>query len=188
MISTLESPSALIVIDLQKGVLSLPLASPTEPVLHNTRILLDAFRRRQWPCVIVTVHGAAPGRNDLQRPSTPHPADWAEPDSMLNVQPSDLLIHKNAWGAFSHTSLHAQLQAFKIRQIVLTGIATSLGVESTARTAFELGYHVTLVTDAMTDLNPESHEHSCTRIFPRLGETGTTQDVLSMLAQVAPCV
>ncbi len=66
-------------------------------------------------------------------------------------------------------------------QIVLCGVATSIGVESTARFASELGYNVTLITDAMTDMNAEAHDNSVQRIFPRLGETGTVQDVIALL-------
>lgn len=66
-------------------------------------------------------------------------------------------------------------------QVVLAGIATSIGVESTARAAHEHGYNVVLVTDAMTDRDPDAHEHSIGKIFPRLGETATTSEVLTML-------
>jgi nicotinamidase-related amidase len=68
-----------------------------------------------------------------------------------------------------------------VTQVVLVGIATSIGVESTARYASELGLNVTLVVDAMTDMNADAHTNSITRIFPRLGETGTTQEVLALL-------
>jgi nicotinamidase-related amidase len=68
-----------------------------------------------------------------------------------------------------------------VTQVVLAGIATSIGVESTARAAHEHGYHVTLVTDAMADASPEAHDHSIQRIFPRLGETGTTAEVLDLV-------
>ncbi len=66
-------------------------------------------------------------------------------------------------------------------QVVLCGIATSAGVESTARQAHELGYHVTLAVDAMTDRSPEAHANSVARIFPRLGETGTAAEIIALL-------
>lgn len=66
-------------------------------------------------------------------------------------------------------------------QVVVVGVATSIGVESTARQAWELGYNVTLATDAMTDLNLDTHNNSVNLIFPRLAETGSTQDVLDLL-------
>lgn len=64
---------------------------------------------------------------------------------------------------------------------MLTGVATSIGVESTARQAYELGYNVTLAVDAMTDLNADAHVNSIERLFPRLGEIGTTQDIVALL-------
>lgn len=64
---------------------------------------------------------------------------------------------------------------------VLAGIATSIGVESTARSAYEHGYHVTVATDAVTDMSAEAHENSVERIFPRLGETGTTAAIIKLL-------
>jgi nicotinamidase-related amidase len=65
--------------------------------------------------------------------------------------------------------------------VVLSGVATSVGVESTARAAHELGYNVVLATDAMTDLTPEAHRNSVQHIFPRLGETATTAEILDKL-------
>ena len=64
---------------------------------------------------------------------------------------------------------------------MIAGVATSIGVESTARHAHENGFHVTLAVDAMTDMNPDAHHNSITRIFPRLGETGTTQEIIELL-------
>ena len=63
----------------------------------------------------------------------------------------------------------------------MTGIATSSGVESTARSAYDYGYHVVLVVDAMTDRDADNHRHSVEKVFPRLGETCTTDDVLKLL-------
>jgi len=68
-----------------------------------------------------------------------------------------------------------------VTQVVIAGIATSIGVESTARYAYELGFNVTLAIDAMTDMNLDAHTNSVTRIFPRLGETGTTQEIIDLL-------
>jgi nicotinamidase-related amidase len=63
----------------------------------------------------------------------------------------------------------------------MTGVATSIGVESTARQAYEAGFNVTLATDAMADLRPEAHEASIAYIFPRLGENGTTDQIIELL-------
>jgi nicotinamidase-related amidase len=99
----------------------------------------------------------------------------------LSGHPEDIVVTKRNWGAFHGTDLDVHLRRRGITQIVLTGIATSIGVESTARAAYEHGYNVTLATDAMTDLSADSHEHALTRIFPRLGETGTTAEIIALL-------
>jgi nicotinamidase-related amidase len=89
------------------------------------------------------------------------------------------------WGAFYGTPLDLQLRRRGVTQVVLCGIATSIGVESTARGAHEHGYNVTLVIDAMTDMKAEAHDNSLARIFPRLGETGTTEAALALLEKSA---
>jgi nicotinamidase-related amidase len=99
----------------------------------------------------------------------------------LSGHPEDIVVTKRNWGAFHGTDLDGHLRRRGITQIVLTGIATSIGVESTARAAYEHGYNVTLATDAMTDLSADSDEHALTRIFPRLGETGTTAEIIALL-------
>ena len=86
-------------------------------------------------------------------------------------------------GAFHGTSLDEYLRGRGVTQILLTGVATSIGVESTARSAYDLGYHVVLVTDAMTDRDAEAHRHTVEKIFPRLGESGTADEVLKLLVK-----
>lgn len=92
-----------------------------------------------------------------------------------------LPVTKRTWGAFHGTPLDTLLRDRGVTQIVLTGVATSAGVESTARAAHEHGYHVVLAIDAMTDRDADAHDHSVQRIFPRIGETATTGDILAML-------
>jgi nicotinamidase-related amidase len=99
----------------------------------------------------------------------------------LNRQPTDHLVTKRTWGAFTNTGLDAHLRGLGVTQVVIVGVATSAGVESTARFAHELGFNVSFAVDAMTDRSAEAHENSVTRIFPRIGETGTVADVLALL-------
>ena len=99
----------------------------------------------------------------------------------LERGPGDDQVTKRTWGAFLGTDLDAYLRARGATQIVLAGIATSIGVESTARSAYDLGYNVVLVTDAMTDRDADAHRNSVEKIFPRLGEIATTEAVLRML-------
>jgi nicotinamidase-related amidase len=90
-------------------------------------------------------------------------------------------VTKQTWGAFTNTGLEAHLKKLGVTQVVIAGVSTSAGVESTARQAHECGFNVTLAVDAMTDMNVDAHTNSITRIFPRLGETGSTREILGML-------
>lgn len=179
-LSQLDKYPALIVIDLQKGIVSLPLAHPPHEVTGKAALLANAFRARAYPVVLVNVVGSAPGRTEVSLNFHP-PADWADLVAELDEQPSDHKVTKMRWGAFHDTSLDRHLKDLNVAQVFLCGIATSIGVESSARSAHEHGYHVVLVTDAMTDMDAVSHQHSIEKIFPRLGETTTTEDVLSLL-------
>ncbi|KVD85733.1 hydrolase [Burkholderia stagnalis] len=177
----LDSNSALIVIDLQKGIAALPTAHPAADVIERAAELAGAFRRRGLPVVLVNVAGGAPGRTMQPGLKGPLPPDWAELVPELNRQPNDHVVTKRTWGAFTATGLDAHLRAAGVTQVVLAGIATSIGVESTARHAFELGYNVTLAVDAMTDLNADAHANSIARIFPRLGETASAREIVARL-------
>ena len=92
---------------------------------------------------------------------------------------------KHTPGAFTNTGLEAHLRALGVTQVVIVGVATSNGVEITARQAYELGFNVAFATDAMTDLHAEAHDYSITRIFPRIGETGTTREIIDLLEKSA---
>ena len=180
-VTKLDPKTALLVIDLQKGIVGLPTAHPTDKVVKLARQMIDAFRRHHLPIVLVNVAGGAPGRTDSQPKMGEFPPDWADLVPELNRQPEDHLVTKRTWGAFTNTGLDEHLKKLGVTQVVILGVATSIGVESTARHAYENGFHVTLAIDAMTDLNAETHTNSITRIFPRLGESGTTQEIIGLL-------
>lgn len=180
-LTTLDPKTALIVIDLQNGIVALPAAHAVSPVIEKAAALAAAFRQHKLPVVLVNVAGGAPGRTEKPPRIGRLPTDWATLIPQLNQQPSDHLVTKKTWGAFTDTGLAETLKAQGVTQVVLCGVATSIGVESTARQAFELGFNVTLAIDAMTDLNAEAHANSIARIFPRLGETGTAQEIVDLI-------
>lgn len=179
--TTLDPKTALIVVDLQKGIVGLPTAHPATEVVARAATLADAFRAKGLPVVLVRVTGGAPGRTEGAARSGQPAADWAEIVPELGPADSDIVVTKQQWGAFYGTDLDLRLRRRGITQVVVAGIATSIGVESTARSAHEHGYHVTLATDAMTDMSAEAHDNSVERIFPRLGETGTTDAIVKLL-------
>ncbi|WP_040815476.1 hydrolase [Nocardia concava] len=188
----LDPKSALVLIDLQRGIT----AAPTQPhavedVVARGAQLAKAFRDQGLPVVLVRVSWAddggdmPPGRT-MQAGGgnyTP-PQGWDVLVDELDVQPGDIRITKRHWGAFHGTELDVQLRRRGVSTIVLGGIATSIGVESTARAAHEHGYHVVIAADATADRETDSHDHSMRKIFPRLGVTATTDEVLSALAEL----
>jgi nicotinamidase-related amidase/predicted MFS family arabinose efflux permease len=183
-LTKLDDTSALVVIDLQKGIVGLPCAHPADEIVGRAARLASAFRGRGLPVVLVNVAGRAPGRTEVQFNFTP-PADWTELVPELDRQPSDYTVTKQQIGAFYGTALEQILRRHGVTQVILAGVATSSGVEATARNAYDHGYNVTLVVDAMTDLSADAHRHSVETIFPRLGETATTDDVIRSLGERA---
>jgi nicotinamidase-related amidase len=187
-ITTIDPKTALVVIDLQNGITAMPGAPvPTADVIKNTVELTDAFRARGLPVVLVNVSfaedfaDAMPGRTEQGPPALRLAEGWDRIVADLDGHAGDIRVTKRNWSAFYGTGLDLQLRRRGVTQIVLTGIATSIGVESTARSAHEHGYHVTIATDAITDSNADAHQNSVERIFPRLAETGPTADVLAAL-------
>jgi len=186
-VTTIDRQTALIVIDLQKGIVAIPLAHPADTVIGRSRALLDAFRARSLPVVLVNVTGVSPGRTEENRQWGDLPDGWAQLIPALGQQAGDHVVTKRTRGAFTGTGLDDYLKGRGVTQVVIAGIATSSGVESTARQAYECGFHVSLATDAMTDRDLAAHEHSLMRIFPRLGETGTSAEIIALLpAAITP--
>ncbi len=182
-LTVIDPHTALIVVDLQKGLRGIPSLHPMAGVIDHSCQLIEAFRKHKLPVVLVNVVGTAPGRTEQPRRHLDLSADFSELIPELHPQPDDILITKRTWGAFANTDLEVQLKAKGVTQVVLTGVATGTGVEATARQAYEAGFHVTLAVDAMTDVRAEAHEYSLKHVFPRLGETGSTQDILYLLAK-----
>jgi nicotinamidase-related amidase len=176
-----DNNTALVVIDLQKGIASMPTVHPIGEIIARTAKLTRAFRERGLPVILVNATGVAPGRTDAGMRKFSFAADWTEFVFELEQHASDYIVSKQRWGAFIGTTLDDYLRERGVTQVVLTGVATSAGVESTARSAYDLGYNVTLVVDAMTDRDPDGHRHCIEKIFPRLGETDTTGNLLKLL-------
>jgi nicotinamidase-related amidase len=180
-LTAIDPNTALVVIDLQKGIASFPTFRPLGEVIDRSATLARAFRERGLPVVLVNVTGIAPGRTDEGVRNFSFPDGWADLVPELEQAPTDIPVSKERWGAFLGTQLDAVLRERGVTQVVVIGVATSIGVESTARSAYDLGYNVTLIVDAMTDMKADAHDYSVASIFPRLGETGTTEEMLALL-------
>lgn len=187
-LTTIDAKAGLVLVDLQNGFRHRPTGPHSaDAVVTRAVELAEAFRARDLPVVltrfVMAPDGAnAPGRTDLSGRSA-----GAIPEAMLafvgelDEHAGDIVVTKRGWDSFYGTDLDLHLRRRGVTQIVLAGVATSIGVESTARTAHEHGYNVALAIDAMTDLDASAHEHSVQRVFPMLGETGSTEEVLKLL-------
>ncbi|MEU1204713.1 hydrolase [Nocardia sp. NPDC005825] len=189
MTDTLLDPtSALVLIDLQRGIVAAPTQPhPADDVVAHSAALAKAFRAAGLPVVLVRVSFSPdgsdmpPGRTMQPTGAFTPPAGWDEILPELDPHPSDIRITKHQWGAFHGTDLDLQLRRRGITTIVLGGITTSIGVESTARAAHEHAYSVVIATDATSDRDPAPYAHSVEKIFPRLGVTATTEEILAAL-------
>ncbi|WML48287.1 isochorismatase family protein [Neobacillus sp. PS3-34] len=173
--------TGLVIIDLQKGIVSMP---GGQEVVEKAAEIVKLFREKDGFISFVKVD-FHDGKDSL-KPATDQPvnavqrpADWAEFVPELGVSSTDYVVTKRQWGAFFGTDLDLQLRRRGIDTIVLCGIATNIGVESTAREAFQYGYNQIFITDAMTTFSQEAHDASCKFIFPRIGKNRTTEQFLS---------
>jgi len=180
--------TALVLIDLQRGVVARSTAPHSaHDVVARAAQIAERFRQLEAPVILVRVEFSPDGgdmlRQQVDAPNPPaeRPANWSEIVPELGPREGDLMVTKRQWGAFYGTDLEMQLRRRGVRTIVLGGIATNFGVESTARDAWERGYEIVFVEDATAALSPEAHAFAFTTIFPRLGRIRTSNDLFSIL-------
>ena len=184
--------TAHVLIDLQKGILPIAKAPyGPEAVVANAAELARAFRAARAAVVRVRV-GFAPDFADrlappVDAPNPPGalPADWSDDPAELPAQPGDIAIVKRQWGAFYGTDLDLQMRRRGIRTLVIGGIATPFGVESTARDAWERGYELVLPEDLASAGALEPHRNAFGAIFPRIARIRTTAQVIAAIAPKA---
>ncbi len=180
--------TALVLIDLERAIVARTLAPyPSSEVLARATELAAAFRARNSLVAYVHVNLAEvlhlPADQPMRDPNAPKPpASASEIVPESGYQQGDLLLTKRQWGAFYGTGLDQQLRRRGVDTIVLGGIATNFGVESTARAAFDMGYKVVFVEDAMTSMEAEAHQFVLQHIFPRIGRVRRCSEVLEALA------
>jgi nicotinamidase-related amidase len=181
--------TAVVVIDLQKGIMGFP-GSPhsAASVVAKSVELLAVARSVGAQPILVHVERSPDGGDGLQvtsdqpmRATGAMPPDWSELIHELDTRPTDVVIVKRQWGAFYGTDLDLQLRRRGITTIILCGIATEFGVESTARDAYERGYEQIFAEDAMTARTSESHANSVTNIFSRMGHVRSTAEIIAAL-------
>ncbi len=186
-IDTLKT--ALVIIDLQKGIAAMQTApSSAADVIENAATLAQTFRKNGMPVFLVRVT-PSPDKKDALHPITDAsmqmrdmPEDWATVVPELGPEPTDFVITKHQWGAFYGTELDLQLRRRGIDTIVLCGISTNIGVESTARFAYEYGYNQIFAEDACASQDASDHAFAIGKIFPRMGRVRKTNEIIAAIA------
>ncbi|WP_336220863.1 hydrolase [Citrobacter amalonaticus] len=180
--------TALVVIDLQEGIL--PFAGgphSANDVVARAARLAKAFRAKGAPVVMVRVGWSEDYADALKQPvdaptpATALPENWWSYPQALGKTDSDLDVTKRQWGAFYGTDLELQLRRRGIDTIVLCGISTNIGVESTARNAWELGFGLVIAEDACSAASSEQHQNSLTHIFPRIARVRSVDEIVDAL-------
>lgn len=179
--------TALIVVDLQNWLGTQYAPHSAEQVVTRAAAMVQAFR--EAGAFVGLVRVSTKDFKDMPRPlldQAPPPLNlvpgWDEIVPEIGVTDTDHLITKRQWGAFYGTDLDLQLRRRGITTIVLCGIASGIGVDTTAREAFAHGYQVVFAADAMTGFSEEEHEHVIKVIFPRIGRIRSTGDILACAA------
>jgi nicotinamidase-related amidase len=178
--------TALVLIDLQNAVVGMNTAPYTAvQVVANSKKLAEAFRAAGAQVFYVRVDLNEFLKLPVDRPhdlgGTPLPAVVSEIAASAGFRPGDILLTKRHWGAFAGTDLEQQLKARGVDTVVLTGISTNGGVESTARQGTGLGFAFVLVEDACAGQNAEEHRFAFEKTFPRLARVRTTDEVIAAL-------
>lgn len=177
--------TALVVIDLQNGIVNGGQRAPHTgaQVVQNASTLVKEFTEKGAFVVLVRV-SSVDGRDMLQ-PNTDMKMGamqlsegWDNYVPELADTPHVHKISKRQWGAFFGTDLDLQMRRRGIDTIVLCGISTSIGVDTTAREAYQHGYHQIFVEDAMTASTKEEHDYVCNYIFPRIGQIRSSEEVI----------
>lgn len=181
--------TALVLIDLQEGIL--PFAGGphrAEEVVSRAAMLAEKFRALGAPVILVRVgwskdFAEAPKQAvDAANAGAALPENWWDYPVALGVKPGDIEVTKRQWGAFYGTDLEMQLRRRGIDTIVLAGISTNIGVESTARNAWELGFNLVIAEDVCSAGSTEQHNGSLNWIFPRIAKVRQSGDIIAALS------
>lgn len=183
--SLIDSSTALVLIDLQQGIVNAPLEPHSSAVVLANAVRLAArFREAKLPVVLVRVSFSPDGADALKPPTDapapgPRPAGWDELVPEIGPREGDMVITKRQWNAFYGTELDLQLRRRGVRRIVLGGVVTHIGVDSTARAAAERGYELVFAEDAMAAQSGEAHAFPVKHVFPRIGLVRSTAQIVA---------
>jgi nicotinamidase-related amidase len=183
--------SALLVMDIQAGTIGRVEDSKT--LLANIGQAIAAARSAQIPVIYVVV-GFRKGIPEIGSVTTnksfsaikgsgfPGIEEPIQVDPAVAPQPAEMVVTKRRVSAFAGSDLEVILRGHKIEHLILTGIATSGVVLSTAREAADKDYILSILSDGCADLDPEVHSVLMNKVFPRQAEVMTVAQWIAGLA------
>jgi nicotinamidase-related amidase len=179
--------TALVAIDLQNALMGVSTAPhPVADVVKTNRQIAEALRARGglvvWVRVDLNEFLSLPVDQPPRFAGQPMPPEFSEIAPSAGLQDGDLLITKRHWGAFANTALEEQLRLRGIDTVALTGISTNAGVESTLRQGTGLGFAFIVAEDACSGQDGEEHRFAFEKIFPRLAQVRTADEIIKALA------
>lgn len=177
-IDELSPTATLLVVDVQAGTLPNARAIDGDVLVDRIARLATAFRASHRPVVFAVSTGTPPGRTEHGSGGRTWAAGFAELDPRLERRTTEPVLERAAWSAFAGTPLAQILADASSTELVIVGLATTFGVESTARNAADAGLDVIVVSDAVSDPDPEGHTRSVTRVFPALGRVVASEEIL----------
>jgi nicotinamidase-related amidase len=182
-VDSLDAQTALVVVDLQKATTKYARAIEMGPVVSNIVGLVGAFRDAERPVILATADLNNPPGGRTQYGGARPLIDEADLALVDELVPSgtDLRIHRGGWSVFAGTLLDQTLKSCGVTQVVIVGLATNFGVESSVRAAYDLGYNVVVCSDAVNGPTLEGHQQSLNGLLPALAQIATTDEVRSQL-------
>jgi nicotinamidase-related amidase len=180
------SSTALLLVDLQYGTLTMPLRPHSAAhIVKNATALGRRFE--EIGAMIVLTHVAFPWADNPDRDSgaTPSmtretvPPGWSEFTPAVRSLRADIILGKRKWNAFQGTDLDRQLRRRRITTLVIAGATTHIAVEFTARDACQRDYSVIIAEDAVASIDPEFHRFSMEKVFPRIATVCATAEILA---------
>lgn len=173
---------ALLVVDVQAGTLPNSRAVGADELIGRTVELASAFGAAERPVYYVVSTGTAAGTTEYGSGGRRWPTGFDALDPRLPRRDGDPLLPRVGWSAFAGTDLEQRIAADAVRELVIVGLATTFGVESSARAAADLGLDVIVVADAVSDPDLTGHERTLTHVVPALGRVTTTSELAALLS------
>lgn len=182
--------TALVLIDVQQGTLAFPLAPyDADTLVAAAARLGESFAATGAPIFPVRIAFSPDGGDRLAQPvDVPMllppgglPEGWSDLAPAIAALPAAVTVTKRQWSAFHGTELDLQLRRRGIRGVVIAGIATNFGVESTARDAWQHGYAVVVAEDACTSLGAPLHAFAVSTTLPRVARVRSVAEIARAL-------